>query len=411
MSAKTNIKPNLGSDGYYRKVMVYEGLRYNIKGKTLEAFYRNWDKKQRELEDGTKKRRAITVREWCDKWYATYVDPRDIGAKHKASYARTIRLHIVPYFGNTLMKDVSESDLQRLLNANADKSKSFINMLLITVKQIWYRAYKNKLIREDVSEDIKAPQAAAGTHRRITDDERRYIHQVAATHFAGPWVLMMLCLGLRPNETPALQWDRDIDFEHKTLRVNQALKSGTTVIGPPKSKAGVREIPIPDVYMPVLEKLYRQRGTIPNPPLKKDGTPTRQAIDPGEYQNTVFTQQTNLKPLTESAMRGYWASFLRALDIAMGAKVYRNQIVESKVAPDLSPYCLRHTYCTDLQDAHVPLNIAKYLMGHNSVEITAKIYTHHTKQANESARQLINAAALNPNLKDIPPMQESELCP
>lgn len=69
----------------------------------------------------------------------------------------------------------------------------------------------------------------------------------------------------------------------------------------------------------------------------------------------------------------------------MGATVYRNQIIESKVAEDLTPYCLRHTYCTDLQDAGVPLNIAKYLMGHDDVSVTANIYTHTTETALESA--------------------------
>jgi site-specific recombinase XerD len=62
----------------------------------------------------------------------------------------------------------------------------------------------------------------------------------------------------------------------------------------------------------------------------------------------------------------------------MGAEVYRNQIIQSVVAPDLVPYCLRHTYCTDLQRAGVPLNVAKYLMGHSDVSVTGNIYTDTT---------------------------------
>ena len=60
----------------------------------------------------------------------------------------------------------------------------------------------------------------------------------------------------------------------------------------------------------------------------------------------------------------------------MGAKTERNQIVESVVAPDLTPYCLRHTFCTDLQKAGVPINVAKELMGHSDIQTTANIYTH-----------------------------------
>jgi len=74
----------------------------------------------------------------------------------------------------------------------------------------------------------------------------------------------------------------------------------------------------------------------------------------------------------------------------MGATVYRNQIIESNVAGDLVPYCLRHTYGTDLQDAGVPINIAKYLMGHSDISMTANIYTHTTETAIQDAADKIN---------------------
>ncbi len=39
-------------------------------------------------------------------------------------------------------------------------------------------------------------------------------------------------------------------------------------------------------------------------------------------------------------------------------------------------YCLRHTFATDLQRAGVPLNVAKELMGHSDITVTANVYTH-----------------------------------
>ena len=42
----------------------------------------------------------------------------------------------------------------------------------------------------------------------------------------------------------------------------------------------------------------------------------------------------------------------------------------------LTPYDLRHTYCTDLAKSGVPLVTASKLMGHSSVNLTARIYTH-----------------------------------
>ncbi len=50
--------------------------------------------------------------------------------------------------------------------------------------------------------------------------------------------------------------------------------------------------------------------------------------------------------------------------------------MKSVIAPDLDMYCFRHTYCTDLEAAGVPINVAKYLMGHSSIVLTSQIYTH-----------------------------------
>ena len=48
----------------------------------------------------------------------------------------------------------------------------------------------------------------------------------------------------------------------------------------------------------------------------------------------------------------------------------------SVLADDLVCYCLRHTFCTDLQKKGVPVDIAKYLMGHADIRTTANIYAH-----------------------------------
>ena len=65
------------------------------------------------------------------------------------------------------------------------------------------------------------------------------------------------------------------------------------------------------------------------------------------------------------------------MNISMGCKVYRSQLVPPyPLAEDFVPYCLRHTYCTDLQKKGVDIRIAQYLMGHADIKMTANIYTH-----------------------------------
>lgn len=89
-----------------------------------------------------------------------------------------------------------------------------------------------------------------------------------------------------------------------------------------------------------------------------------------------------------------WRSVQREMNIYMGCRVFRNKLIPPlPLADDFTLYNLRHTYCTDLEKAGVPINIASRLMGHSSINITAKIYTHASTQALEMARDLIEKAA------------------
>lgn len=118
-----------------------------------------------------------------------------------------------------------------------------------------------------------------------------------------------------------------------------------------------------------------------------------------EYIFTQVRTENKGKHHTESSLRCYWNSFLRDLDIALGAKVYRSQIVKSKVSDDLVPYVLRHTYGTDLQAAGVPINVAKYLMGHSDISTTANIYTHENDEIIDNAAELIKIYAVKTPVK------------
>ena len=227
-------------------------------------------------------------------------------------------------------------------------------------------AVRERLIPYNPAEELDLPASTSGSRRAITPEERTHILRLAETHRSGLYIKLMLYCGLRPGECIPLQWC-DIDLDAGFLHVTKALKKGSEEVGPPKSESGSRKIPIPDVFLSELRAIYQG--------------------DPFAY---LITQPTTGKMHTRSSIRSYWNNFLRALDIQMGATVYRNQIIIHAVADDLVPYCLRHTYGTDLQDAGVPINVAKYLMGHSDISVTANIYTSTTDDAIESARKQIN---------------------
>lgn len=85
-----------------------------------------------------------------------------------------------------------------------------------------------------------------------------------------------------------------------------------------------------------------------------------------------------------------WRDFILAMNKEMGGINEKNDILIRTVADDLVPYCLRHTFCTDLQDAGVPINVAKELMGHSDISVTSKIYTHRSDISFEKALEKMN---------------------
>ena len=357
---------------YERVTFTFEGVRYERKGKTLAEAHAKAAELKAALKNGEIGISAnMTLKAWAEEWLEVYKRPT-IGDGQYLNYRGYINNVINPQIGSMKLKDIKEIHLQKILNSRIGKSKTDLTKLRNTIRAIFLRAYQSRLIPRNPAENIELPAAVDGTHRSITDIERAAMLELAETHYAGLWIKTLLYTGIRPGETRALDW-RHIDFKKELIHVELAMKTRTRKIGAPKSKAGIRDIPI---NKKLLQGLLAARG---------------------EPFSPVFTQPTTEKRHTESSMRCLWSNFKRELDISMGAKLYRNQIIISAVAPDLVPYCLRHTYCTDLQDFGVPINVARYLMGHSDIAMTARIYTHTTEKTLKDVANLING--VSPDVK------------
>lgn len=336
---------------YIRRSITWEGKRYEVYGKTEREAADKLAELRAQLKRGEK---AVggnsTVDRWFEEWFDLYKKPSGLTKKSLGMYREKYRRYIQPRIGKMKLKDVRDVHLQRILNDEAGRSYSHVSKIRLVLKEMFSRARKSRLIVWDPAEDLVLPNTTEGSRRSITEEERKAILAVAETHRAGLWVLTILYSGIRPGETVPLIW-KDIDFRKNEIRIYKAAESGTGAVKGPKTDAGFRDIPI---HQDLLWRLKAARG---------------EPLEP------VFTN-TRGGALDDKALRRMWTSFKRELDIHMGATVYRNKIIESVLAEDLTPYCLRHTFCTDLQRAGVPINVAKELMGHSDISVTANIYTH-----------------------------------
>ena len=47
-----------------------------------------------------------------------------------------------------------------------------------------------------------------------------------------------------------------------------------------------------------------------------------------------------------------------------------------KPVPRITPHVLRHTFCTNMQQAGIDIKSLQYLMGHSNASVTLDVYTH-----------------------------------
>lgn len=356
---------------YIRKTARWNGKKYEATGKTeLEAMSKLAEKlaaakRGEDLVSG-----AMTVSAWYKQWIDLYKKPKGLTEKSLKMYDEKFNGYIRPAIGHMKLKDVKDVHLQRILNSQAGRSASHVKKIRMVLQEMFKRARQSRLIPYDPAELLELPTVKQGRRRSITEEERAAILAVAERHRAGLWILTLLYTGMRPGETAALTWS-DVDFDHNEIHVHAAKESGNRTIKGPKTDSGVRDIPI---HAALLPRLLAARGKPFSPVF-----PTKA----GTIQS-------------ESSMRRMWNSFRTELDLQLGAKTKDGKIVESVVADDLTPYCLRHTFCTDLQRAGVPINNAKELMGHADIQTTANIYTHRDNTTLHSSIALLDGSGGKP---------------
>lgn len=327
-----------------RKTFTFNGKRYEVTASNQKELDDRYFYKRLALEKEADNE-GYTVSEWGEIWLKKYKEAV-VNTKDYKLYLSRLTTHIYPAIGNIKLSKVTMSDCQLLMNTCSSYSSTYISKIYHTLKALFKSAVDEKLIEESPAEKIIKPKGKKIEERRsLTDDERKLVLKTFENNSHSLYFKMMLYCGLRPHECALIQGK---DINGKELHVRGI-----------KNENADRVVPIPDCL------------TLPN--LKRD-----------EYLFPNLSTQKRAR---------WWNSFKRDMNINGGCKVYRNQIFPPfPVADDLTPYCFRHTYCTDLETAGVPLNIARQWMGHGSILITSKIYTHTSEKAwNQAVRSLNNS--------------------
>ena len=354
----------------YRKSFTFDGRRYYVRADSPEELIEKVTRKKADLEhDKRCISRNMKVEDWIEEWMTVYKEPivSDGWLKNIRSMMDSC---VITEIGKMRLKDVRPTHLQRILNAKSDCSASYIKKLAVLLDELFEQALCNDLVLKNPAKSLSRPQGTPQKDRRsITDIERAAILDFCEHHWSGLFLKLQLFCGFRPSEAAALTWsDVDLASDPPRINISKSAKFDGQV-GAPKSKAGYRSVPIPDELLPDLSA-------------------------PGANPFGYVCLNKSGRMIRPDTFKSVWKVARHHMNVFMGCRTFRNELVPPyPLADDFTMYCLRHTYCTDLEKAGVPINVASRLMGHSSLELTAKIYTHDSEEVFASAAKKINKIA------------------
>jgi integrase len=273
-----------------------------------------------------------TFTEFSAQWFDTYVRTNNKPSVQE-SEARTLRIHLVPFFGRKRIDAIEVIDIEHYKAeklAAGLKAKTINNHLGILAKCL---ATAVEWKRSRILVRTKRLRTPPPPFKFLSPDESR---RLLAAWKSSEWqtvAQIALHTGLRLGELFGLRW-QDIDFENRQLTVRQSIVNG--VVGVPKN--------------------YRER-TIP---LTADA----------------------IVALVALPRRGELA-FTRGNGNALSRGMAQNAIKHACRRAGIQQvgwHTLRHTFASHLAAAGTPITSIQVLLGHANITMTMR-YTHTSPSA------------------------------
>jgi integrase len=278
----------------------------------------------------------LTVRLYLDGWME---DRRDtITPRTWRTQESMLRNRVNSYIGDVRLCKLTPADVRamyrRLLSDGL--TPSTVGRIHAILKQSMRDAVRDRIIRSNPLEDVKAPKQERKEKDVLTPDElRRLLDAVHGGRFEGVFYLCSL-VGLRIGEALALRYE-DVDLERGTVRVERTLHEGEC--SAPKTSSSRRTLSLPQK---ALDSLVWHCGGRNNPTGYLFATASGKPVDVSNFY------------------RWSWRPALR----------------KAGLPESLTPHQLRHGTASLLLNQNVPIPVVSKYLGHANPGITMKVYAH-----------------------------------
>ena len=346
------------------------------------ALYRDHENKQRSKSFDRKadaQRFLATVE--ADKLRGTYVDPR-AGQITLDEYVETwmaaqvwragtralarghIANHIGPALGNRQLATITRTDVQAFVSSLTAKglAPTTVHGIHVRLVSIFEAAVHDGRIVRSPAVKIRLPtviKTAASQVVALDLDDVRNIADAAPPHLTA-FVWLIATTGLRSGEAAGLTVER-VNFLQKTIDIDRQMltpSAGAPHLGPTKTTASVRTVPINDSMVAELNRHMRA-----HPPAE---------IEPGA---TLIFTNSHGRPLRRSELSKKWRKLRTDLDLPDEARGWHS---------------LRHTYASALIHAGLSVKTVQARLGHASAVETLEVYSHLWPDSEDDTRAAID---------------------
>ena len=200
-------------------------VRKKITGATKAEVLRKLRDLRNELDSGLPiPDDRLTVGAFLDRWVTRNL-PGQISDVTLDSYANTVRLHLEPAFGRTVLRKLTVADVDGLLAAKREAGYSPNSQRIIraVLRRALHQAQREGVVARNVAALSTAPRIRAKEGRALTIVEaRRLLDAVRGTRNEA-LLTTMLAFGLRRGEALGLRWS-SLDWDAATLKVTHGVK-------------------------------------------------------------------------------------------------------------------------------------------------------------------------------------------
>ncbi len=270
-------------------------------------------------------------------------------------YQNLLQNHILPFLGNYHVDEIQTRQIEdfamfkiqygRVDGCGGLSPKTVKDMLTVIGEILQYAGRQNITVGCCVQNiRIKVSEKNLQVLNRQEQDKLG-CYLLENDNLKNLGILVSLYMGLRIGEVCALRWE-EIHLEEHMIRIQSTMQrvqnfsdeedtKTNVIITPPKSEAGIRDIPIPNFLLPILQRH---------------------------------------KPQSDEAflLTGKSRTFYEPRSF----QYYFKRVLENAGISEMNFHALRHTFATRCIEAGFDMKSLSEILGHSTVNITLNRYVH-----------------------------------